>query len=409
MGCCDQPGLMPLTDGIRNILALVSGTAETESVALGQAAGRVLSTPIQAQHPSPGFDNSAMDGFAVKISDTTTEIEMDIQGTAFAGRPYLQPLIPGKAIRIMTGAAVPEGADTVIMQEAAQYDEHIVRFTDLAKPGSNVRKAGDDFNSGDRLINENTLLNSAHIALAASAGCNKVEVYRRTRVALISTGDELKQPGEAIGYGELYDSNRPAISQMLANLNAEVVDYGSLPDQPELFRETFLKADRECDFVITSGGVSVGEADYTKEVLEELGEIGFWKLAIKPGKPFAFGKLPNSYFIGLPGNPVSAMVTFHILAAQAIRQHQNIGYRPMKVLKAKLGSRLKKSPGRQDFQRGVWSVSESGIEVTPAGAFQGSHILTGLAEANCYIALETERGTVEPGEQVDIWLFDGVL
>ncbi|TCS40129.1 gephyrin-like molybdotransferase Glp [Reinekea marinisedimentorum] len=409
MGCCDQPGLMPLNDGIEKILALVNGATATESVELSDAAGRVLASPILAQSPSPSFDNSAMDGFAVKLSDTPLETELTIQGTAFAGKPYLQPLTAGNAIRIMTGAALPQGADTVIMQEMAHYNENCVRFNELVKAGSNVRKTGDDFNAGDRLVAANTLLNAAHIALLASAGCKTVEVYKRTRVALISTGDELKQPGEALNYGELYDSNRPAIRQMLVYLNVEIVDYGSLPDQPELFREAFLKADSECDFVITSGGVSVGEADFTKDILAELGEIDFWKLAIKPGKPFAFGKLPNSFFIGLPGNPVSAMVTFHILASQAIRQHQRIGYKPMKVLKAIIDSRLKKSPGRQDFQRGVWSTSEQGLTVSPAGAFQGSHILTGLAEANCYIALENERGSVEPGEQVDIWLFDEVL
>lgn len=409
MGCCDQPGLMPLEDGLKKIIEQIQPSELTESLRLTDARGRVLSAPVKARFPSPNFDNSAMDGFAVKLADTPEHQALDIQGIAFAGKPFNDTLTPGKAVRIMTGAAMPKGADTVIMQESAEYDDKKVTFNKLAKLGSNVRKTGDDFNTDDCLVKTNTQLNAAHVALLASAGCEFVEVYQKTKVGLISTGDELKQPGEELGYGDLYDSNRPAVRQMLDNLNVEIIDYGSLPDQQEVFKEAFLKADIECDFVITSGGVSVGEADFTKDILEELGEINFWKLAIKPGKPFAFGKLPNSYFIGLPGNPVSAMATFHILGSQAIRAHQNIGYKPMKVIKAVVDCDLKKSPGRQDFQRGVWSVGSEGIRVTPAGSFQGSHILTGLAEANCYMALELERGMVKSGEKVDIWLFDGVI
>lgn len=408
MGCCDQPGLMPLSEGLSKLLQLVEQTQLTETAALADSAGRVLSTAVIAPFPSPNFNNSAMDGFAVRCEDIVVGEKMPVQGTAFAGKPYMSPIEPGKAIRIMTGAAMPEGADTVIMQEMAEYDEREVAFTKQPKAGSNVRKIGDDFHSGDLLVKENTLLNAAHIALLASAGCESVQVFKKTRVALISTGDELKQPGEDLGYGDLYDSNRPAVQQMLNNLNVEIVDYGTLPDQPDQFRKAFLKADEECDFVITSGGVSVGEADFTKDILEELGEIDFWKLAIKPGKPFAFGKLSNSYFIGLPGNPVSAMVTFHILGSQAIRQHQGVGYKPMAKISATTQQSFKKSAGRQDFQRGYVEFTEEGAQVRSV-SMQGSHILTGLAGANCYVVLGIDETEIEAGEAVEVWLFDSVI
>jgi molybdopterin molybdotransferase len=400
---------MPLSDGIDKLLALVKPQTEVETVPLSDAAGRVLAENVVAKSPVPGFDNSAMDGYAIRLADINLDVEVPIQGKSFAGQPFHDELEVGKAIRIMTGAAVPKGADTIIMQENTTASETGVTFHQLANVGNNIRGLGEDIAPGAAVLELGVHLNAAHIALLASVGCATVDVYRRTRIGLLSTGDELKTPGETLGYGDIYNSNGPAVFKMLSNLNAEIVNYGILEDDPDVFRKAFLKADSECDFVITSGGVSVGEADYTKDILDELGEIDFWKLAIKPGKPFAFGKLPNSYFIGLPGNPVSAMVTFHILASQAIRQHQNIGYKPMKKLTAVTKMAIRKSPGRMDFQRGVWQTNSSGVEVHLTRASQGSHILTSLAAANCYIALEKDRTDVEAGETVELWLFDEVM
>lgn len=409
MGCCDQPGLMPLEQGLRKLLALVTPTELTEQVTLQEAAQRILAESIYAPYPVPGFDNSAMDGYAIAVEQITIGQRYPVQGKSFAGQPYQSKLLPGHAIRIMTGAAIPEGANCVIMQENTQASNTDVSFTQLAAIGNNIRKAGEDIKQGALVISENVKLNSAHIALLASVGCDSVEVYKKTKVGLLSTGDELKLPGQALSFGDIYNSNGPAVSAMLNNLNVDLIDYGILRDDPDVFRAAFTKADQECDFVITSGGVSVGEADYTKDILEELGEIDFWKLAIKPGKPFAFGKLPSSYFIGLPGNPVSAMVTFHILGSQAIRVHQHMGNRPMQQLKATTVVDINKSPGRMDFQRGVWQLDESGLTVNTTKVDQGSHILTSLASANCYIALEQDRGHVCAGEEVTIWLFDDVI
>ena len=409
MGCCDQPGLMPLDEGIRLLLELVKPNTKTQSVLLEAAAGRVLAQDVYASSPVPGFDNSAMDGYAISVAHIREGVEVEVQGTSFAGLPYTGELIPGKAIRIMTGAAIPKGADCVIMQENTNATEMGVTFNQLASVGNNIRKCGEDIQAGNLVIAKGTHLKAPHIALLASVGIADVNVYTKTTIGLISTGDELRTPGNALGFGEIYNSNGPAILSMLRNLNVDIINYGILKDDPDVFRQAFKKADAECDFVLTSGGVSVGEADYTKDILEEMGEIDFWKLAIKPGKPFAFGKLPNSYFIGLPGNPVSAMVTLHILGSQAIRQHQNIGCRPMKKLTARSMTDIKKSAGRMDFQRGNWTIEQGEIYVELTQASQGSHILTSLADANCYIALEQERSNVVKGEDVEVWLFDEVL
>lgn len=410
MGCCDQPGLMPLEDGISNILKLVSANQQTETVPLEESHNRVTASEIRSLCNAPGFDNSAMDGYAIAMSGFALAHAFEVQGKSFAGDPFQGSLDPSKTIRIMTGAVMPEGADAVIMQEnAIVSDQGTVQFTSTPKPGDNVRRIGEDIQQGQIVVQPNTRIKPAHIALLASAGIDQVVVYRKTLVGLLSTGDELKTPGQMLNLGDIYNSNGPSIKSMLQRLNVEVIDYGIIPDDRDLFREAFSLADQQCDFVVTSGGVSVGEADYTKEVLEEMGSIDFWKLAIKPGKPFAFGKLPNSYFIGLPGNPVSAAVTFHLLAAQAIRQHQNIGYSPMQTLPAIALNSFKKTPGRMDFQRGSWTVNNDIIEVATATAGQGSHILSSMANANCYIALEQDRGPVNAGENVTIWLFDEIL
>lgn len=409
MGCCDQPGLMPLSEGLEKLLKLVTPTTQTESVALNNAAGRVLAEAVYANAPVPGFDNSAMDGYAIALEHIEIGKEIPLQGKSFAGMPFNETLKTGQAVRIMTGAVVPAGADTVIMQENCTATDSGVIFNELNSLGSNIRKTGEDIAQGSKVLDAQQTLNAAHLALLASVGCAHVTIFKKTVVGLLSTGDELKEPGSVLTSGDIYNSNGPAVEAMLNKLNVEVINYGILKDDPEVFRAGFLKADAQCDFVVTSGGVSVGEADYTKDILEELGSIDFWKLAIKPGKPFAFGKLPNSYFIGLPGNPVSAMVTFHILASQAIRQHQNKGYTPMKKLKATSQSAIKKSPGRMDFQRGHWALENGEIAVELTRSAQGSHILTSLAAANCYIALEQERGNVAAGESVELWLFDEVM
>ncbi|MDN3648782.1 molybdopterin molybdotransferase MoeA [Reinekea marina] len=410
MGCCDQPGLMPLDEGLSLLLELVSANQHTEFVDLQSSLHRVCATEVRSHCNAPSFDNSAMDGYAVSSQHFRLNQPMEVQGKSFAGLPFKSEFEPTKAIRIMTGAAVPQGADAVIMQENATVNhDGSVQFSQAPSAGQNIRCIGEDIEHDQIIVAPLTHLKPPHIALMASAGVDRVSVFTKTKVGIISTGSELKNPGQPLKFGEIYNSNGPSIKAMLSHLDVDIIDYGMIEDDLEQIKQAFAIADAECDFVITSGGVSVGEADYIKDVLEQMGRVDFWKLAIKPGKPFAFGQLPNSYFIGLPGNPVSAAVTFHILGAQAIRQHQNIGYKPMKVLPAIAANSFKKAPGRMDFQRGIWSVGEEGVEVKTATVAQGSHILSSMADANCYIALEQDRGSVNAGEVVNLWLFDEVM
>lgn len=409
MSCSDLPGLLPLATGMERLLNAIDINPHRERIPLAQSLNRVSAEPVRAEAPVPGVDNSAMDGYAVRIADLTPATPLPVQGSAFAGAPLAEPLAPGRCVRIMTGAAVPQGCDAVIMQEKAKVTDAGVLFQEIPPAGNNIRRAGEDIQVGDTVIPARRRIRPIELALLSTVGCSEVSVYRRTRVGLFATGDELRQPGEPLGYGDLYDSNRPALRALLERLDTEVIDLGVIPDDPDRVREAFLQADQECDFIVTSGGVSVGEADYTRDILGELGDIEFWRLAIKPGKPFAFGRLPGSWFIGLPGNPVSSIVTFHLLGAQAIRQHQGTGAQPLQRLTARVSTGLRKTPGRMDFQRGFWTQAPDGIVVTPTRPSQGSHILTSLAEANCYIALEQERGPVEANETVTLWLFDGLM
>ncbi|PTY37262.1 hypothetical protein BGP77_01705 [Saccharospirillum sp. MSK14-1] len=409
MGCSDRPGLMPLADGLAHLLERLVPLSGAGSVALADSVGRITAASIRAEAPVPAWDNSAMDGYALRRADLLADKPLPIQGRSLAGQPYTEPLKPGYCVRVMTGAVLPAGCDAVVMQEEAEVSDRGVTFEKVPEQGNNIRRAGEDCRAGDRLLPEGHCIRPQDVALLASVGCAEVSVRPRLKVGLLATGDELRQPDETLGVGDLYDSNRPALHALLARLGVQVNDYGVVADDPDALRQVLQQADTECDLVITSGGVSVGEADYTRQVLGELGDIEIWKLAIKPGKPLAFGRLSNSWFIGLPGNPVSSLVTFHLVATRAIRQLQGQPDKALPSLRATTTEAIRKTPGRMDFQRGVWRQTETGVEVRPTRAQQASHILGSLTEANCYIALEQDRGSVAAGETVTLWLFDALF
>lgn len=406
MGCSDRPGMLSLDTGLEQLLLRLTPIEGSESVPLASSLGRITANAVRAETPVPAWDNSAMDGYALRRADLLADKPLPIQGRSLAGQPYTEPLRPGYCVRVMTGAVLPAGCDAVVMQEEAEVSDAGVMFHKVPDDGNNIRRAGEDCRVGDRLLPEGHRIRPQDIALLASVGCAQISVRPRLKVALLATGDELRQPGEALITGDLYDSNRPALHALLERLSVEVHDFGVVADDPDALRAVLQQADASCDLVITSGGVSVGEADYTRQVLGELGEIELWKLAIKPGKPLAFGRLSRSWFIGLPGNPVSALVTFHLVAARSIRRLQGQPDRPLAQLSAITTDALYKTPGRMDFQRGVWRQGEGRVEVRSSRTQQGSHILGSMTEANCYIALEQERGPVEPGETVTLWLFD---
>ena len=411
--------LLPLNEALSNMLAQLPQPTETERLSLNDCTNRVLAQDIISPINVPSFNNSAMDGYAIKFADLETFTDFNIAGKSFAGKPFEGETQVGECVRIMTGTMIPTGCDTVIMQEETeQAGENQIRFTNAIKLGQNIRRVGEDVAKGNLVLAKGSLLNVTSLPLLASLGIAEVEVFKRTKVAILSTGDELVSVGKSLAAGQIYDTNRFAVRLMLEKLNCEILDFGIQPDDPQIFEEAFMKAQQAADVLITSGGVSVGEADFTKDVLEKLGKIAFWKIAIKPGKPFAFGFLGNenekqTVFFGLPGNPVSALVTFYQLVQPALAQLAGLNADYLANLMPKMTAcaaiNLKKAVGRQDFQRGFYFINEQGeLMVKPVGQ-QGSHIFSAFYESNCFIVLEAERGNVQVGEKVTIQPFNGLL
>ncbi|QDP00481.1 gephyrin-like molybdotransferase Glp [Thalassotalea sp. PS06] len=399
---CAAPKLLSFDQAVERIHSLVSPVQQTEKVAIEDAIGRICASPVLSPVYVPPADNSAMDGFAfVHPGDVdVTTVSFELIGESFAGHPFAGTVQPGQSVRIMTGGLVPDGCDTVLMQEDCAVNDGKITINRLPKPGNSIRCRGEDINLGSEVVAKGKIINAVDIGLLSSLGVSHVEVTRQVKVAVLASGDELKSPGEPLASGEIYESNRISIATMLTKLGCEVLDLGIIPDDPKALTDAFSKANQECDIVISSGGVSVGEADYTKQVLDDIGEIDFYKIAMKPGKPFACGKLSDSVFFGLPGNPVSALVTFMQLAVPGIETMQGKSKQKRIGFWAEATSNLRKSIGRRDFQRGIYEFSETGLpKVTSTGA-QGSGILTSLAKANCFIVLAAEQSSVKAGESV---------
>jgi len=409
MSCYDRPGLLTFDDALKRMMDRLTPCEGFDTLAITDAVGRVTNASLHAATDVPAFNNSAMDGYGLRYQDALRGQPLPVQGRVLAGETLGEPLLPGHCVRIMTGAPLPEGCDTVVMQENARVTDTGVVFDPLAQPGANIRPRGADLVAGTTVLAAGHRLRPIDVALLTSVGLAQVPVYRRLRVAVFASGDELVPAGTPLAPGQIYDSNRPGLHALLNKLDVEVVDLGTLADDPDSLRHAFRTANEDCDLVISSGGVSVGEADFTRDVLDQEGDIEFWKLAIKPGKPLAFGRLSKAWFIGLPGNPVSTLVTFHLVAVPAIRRLMGMTQRPLAQLEAVTTNDLRKSPGRMDFQRGHWQYREGSVEVRSTGAGQGSHQLSSLIDANCYIALEQDRGTVKAGETVTLWLFDDAI
>ena len=407
--CCSAPGLLPFEQALSNMLSQVSPVTETLTLPIEQALHYVLAQDIASPLNVPPHDNSAMDGYAFKVNCLAANKTLTLVGRSMAGAPFQGACQPGECIRIMTGAKMPDCCDSVEMQENISVDGEKITFLQEKSFGSHVRNAGEDIKLDQQVLISGHKITAVDIGVLASLGVAEVKVYRKLKVALIATGDELKLPGQALRDGDIYESNSFVLAAMLKTLHVELIDFGIISDDFEAIKAAFISADEQADAVISSGGVSVGDADYTKTVLDELGEIGFWKIAMKPGKPFAFGKLANSVFFGLPGNPVSALVTFHQLALVALTKMQNSMPLQRTHLKVKCSSDLRKSPGRMDFQRGVLSVNQAGENVVSSTGAQGSGILSSLASANCFIILPSEQGKVQAGEMVNVQLFDHYL
>lgn len=410
MGCCDAPGLMPLEDAMENMLSRIKPIQTTLQLPLAEAIGYVLAEDILSPIFVPPFDNSAMDGYAIRIADLEKNNTMPVAGKSFAGQPFEGEWPQGSCVRIMTGAKIPDGCDAVIMQENTEVSEQGVTFTQTeVKPQNNIRPTGDDIRQGDIVLPKGARLTSRDIPMIATLGVSHVTVVRKPRVAFFSTGDELKPLGQPLAEGQIYDSNRYGIKPLIENFGCEPIDLGIIPDCPDTLKATFEQAQSLADVVVTSGGVSVGEADYTKDILEELGEIGFWKLAIKPGKPFAFGKLSTAWFCGLPGNPVSAVLTMYVLVQPMLAKLSgHTEWKAPESIPATTKTAFKKAPGRTDYQRGIYTIEDGKFVVETTGN-QSSGAFRSMSLANCFVVLERERSRVEVGETVNIQLFNSTL
>ncbi len=407
--CCTATSLLPFHQALSMLLGSVTCIEKSETLAITDTLGRVLAHDIESTVNVPPHNNSAMDGYAFAYSSMQQAKSFTLVGKSFAGAPFMGKTKFRECIRIMTGAKIPECCDTVVMQENVRLDHDKVWLTKTVKLHDHVRYAGEDIAKGSIVLTKGKRLNAVDIGLLASLGINTIAVYCKLTAAIFSTGDELRQPGDVLKDGDIYESNRFALKAMLARQGLNIIDLGIIRDNKKAIRDAFMHADRQADIVISTGGVSVGEADYNKEVLAELGEINFWKVAMKPGKPFAFGKLPDSVFFGLPGNPVSALVTFHQLAVPGIMKMQGQQAKPRFSIKAKSIDHLKKSPGRMDFQRGILSVDAHGCAVVHSVKSQGSGILSSLRDANCYIVLAQEQGSVDAGDLVTVQPFDHII
>jgi molybdopterin molybdotransferase len=409
--CDSDPSWISADEATRRILDAVRPVSQVETVAVRDALGRVIATDVKSRVQVPNHTNSAMDGYALRGEDLPADGSREFQviGTAFAGAPFRGSVESGQCVRIMTGAVMPSGTDSVVMQERVTLRDDRVVVGSREKVGANVRAAGEDLEPGDVAIAAGTRVGPSHLGLAASLGFSELQVFRRPRVAFFSNGDELRSVGEPIGLGELYDSNRYTLYGMLLEAGVEMVDLGIVRDDPGAIRQVFRDAADCADIVVTSAGASVGEADYVKETLEELGAVGFWKVAIKPGRPLSFGSVGNSLFFGLPGNPVSVMVTFELFVRAALRKLAGEKDSVHLKLMVPTVTVLRKRPGRKEYQRGILQLDGDGRTVVRTTGEQGSGILHSMSVANCYIILPDDSAGADAGDLVEVQPFASVF
>lgn len=401
-----DPSAMSVSQAQAFIQQFLTPIQQTELTPLMQCLGRVLAETLISPCNVPNHHNSAMDGYAFRHQDAASPLH--IIGTAFAGKPFTMPLKQGECIKIMTGAVIPAGADTVVMQEHTQTDNNTMSILIAPKLGANIRQAGEDLTLGQTVLQKGHLVQPADLGLLASLGIANASTYRMLNIAFFSTGDELSAVGSPLTEGKIYDSNRYTIFGMLSKLGVHMTDLGSIPDNPELLESTLLQASNSHDVVITSGGVSVGEADHMKWLLAKHGQVLFWKINMKPGRPLAYGKIGNAHYFGLPGNPVATMVTFYQFVRNALFQIMGSHSKTLPTFKVECTQAIKKAAGRIEFQRGLL-FNELGIwKVKPLGN-QSSGVLSSMSFANCFIVLAENDSHCLAGQIVDVQPFEGVL
>jgi molybdopterin molybdotransferase len=409
--CADpfDPESISVAEALQHIATMVAAITEYETLPIRQCLGRICFEAVTSPFDVPGHANSAMDGYAIAYNDLTTDgiSEFTVAGNAYAGIEFSGSCSSGQCVRIMTGAVIPAGTDTVIMQEQAEIGEQgQIRIDANHRHGENIRYAGEDIAQGQVVIDRGETINPANLGVLASLGIGELKVYRKTVVAFFSTGDELVSIGEPLEKGKIYDSNRYTLYGMLSRPDIELLDLGVIKDEPESIRQALLDAANQADLIITTGGVSVGEADYIKTVLHDIGDMAFWKIAIKPGRPLTFGQINNCLFMGLPGNPVAVMVTFSQFVIPCLQLLSGTRVRSPIRLRAICANSLRKRPGRLEIQRGIASRDDNNQWHVGKTGKQGSGILTSMSKANCFIILDENNAGVNPGDEVDIEMFE---
>jgi molybdopterin molybdotransferase len=411
VSCLDgyDPNALRVDKARQAILSCLSPIKDLQTVPVRESLGRVLAQEIIPAINVPAHDNTAMDGYAVRFSDLgPAETPLEELGTALAGRPFKGAVGRGQCVRVMTGAVMPEGTDTVVIQEVVKQQGSSVIIPTGQKHKQNVRYAGEDLKVGVPVLQPGAWLRPAELGLIASLGIPEIRVKRKLRVAFFATGDELASIGEKLKEGEVYDSNRYTLHGMLARLGVELIDLGVVRDDPAALKKAFQKAAAGADVVITTGGVSVGEADFVKQLMAELGEVLFWKIAMRPGRPMAFGKIGNAFLFGLPGNPVAVMVTFYQFVRDALLHLSGrTDDFAIPLLRVVSPEKIRKVPGRTEYQRGILYREKDEWRVRVTGQ-QGSGVLRSMSEANCFIVLEHERGAVAAGEPVQVQLMEAL-
>jgi molybdopterin molybdotransferase len=411
-----DPDALPVNDAQRIIREFVQPVQAVEQVALRAALGRVLARDIVSPINVPAHDNSAMDGYALRGSDLPAagQVRLTVVGTVYAGKPEARIPAAGECVRIMTGGVMPTGCDSVIPQEFVleEGEGSILIAAGVVKPGDNRRFAGEDLKAGSAALKAGKVIRPADLGLIASLGIAEVPVRRRLRVAFFSTGDELRSIGQPLDEGSVYDSNRYTIYGMLQRLGCDIVDMGIVRDDPAALEEALRSACENADAIVTSGGVSVGAADYTKQIMARLGDVTFWKIGMRPGRPLAFGRIQSNgrsaFLFGLPGNPVAVMVSFYFFAREALLRMMG-AEAPLPLLRARSSGAIRKKSGRTEYQRGILTVGEDGVPQVRITGSQGSGILRSMSEANCMVVLHDGQGSVAAGDLVDVLMFEGLV
>ena len=397
---------LDLDAALKRVLEQVSAATAAEVVGIAEALSRVLAGDCRADVDLPPFAASAMDGYAFACHKGLARLR--VVGKSLAGRPYKGSVGAGEAVRITTGAALPAGCDTVVVQEDCSLRGGALHIKSAVQRGDNVRAQGHDVRRGQVLAERGRRLCAFDIGTLAAAGVDAVRVFARPRIAVFSNGDELQQPGTELAYGNIFDSNRYAVASLLRSLPVEVANLGVLPDAHDAIARALRRASADCRLILTSGGVSVGDADLVKHTVAALGQLEFWRLNLKPGKPLAFGRIGEALLLGLPGNPVSTIITYLLLAKPAIEALCGMVPRPPLLVRCRLGDHIRHKPGREEYQRGLLTTANGQAEVRTTGD-QSSNRMTSFTAANCLIRIPKTTADLAPGDIVEALPFHGLL